>query len=82
MAMTKMNLGSSCYFIGRPEESLIHTNAAKDILAYEMQEAIIIEPVDTGYNKKLLLNSVLTLFNRAVQSLACGDSKEFKLNIN
>jgi hypothetical protein len=81
-ATTKMNLGTCCHFLERPEDSLVHTNAAKTILESEIATIKDFNSTDAAYKKKLYLNLVLAFFNRGVQHYAAGDEANFKVNIN
>ena len=81
-ATTKMNLGTCCHFMDRPEDSLVHTNAARQTLETELASVKEYSSADVAYKKKLYLNLVLASFNRGVQMLAAGDEKSFRVNIN
>ena len=80
-ATTKLNLALCCHSLGRPSDSLTHSAGALEILSVQLMDAKDESSENEAHRRKLILNYILTLFNRGVHYLALGDTDKFKLNL-
>ena len=78
-ATTKLNLALCCHSLGRPSDSLTHSAGALEILSVQLMDAKDESSENEAHRRKLILNYILTLFNRGVHYLALGDTDKFNL---